>query len=277
VLALAVGLEKDVNSPAQGAFQEYTIVLERLASPIPVTLSYVDAAVLPLGVSTAASALFQRSHLGLRYPTADATPTGATVLVWGGSTSVGSNAVQLAVAAGYEVVTTASPHNAGWLKDLGAAHVFDYRSPTVEADIVATIGTFAGAFAVGPGSAEACLRIAGRVPGNRFVSSATAPVSFAHGFSLPRTVTGMAGGMIGRQLAARRRGARTRFVNGADLRKNDVAPAIFRDFLPAALAEGRYRATPTASVVGSSLADLQDAMDQQRKGVSATKLVVTLD
>ncbi|GAA2703404.1 zinc-binding alcohol dehydrogenase family protein [Actinoplanes palleronii] len=278
VLALAVGTDRDANSPAQGAFQQYTVVLERLASPIPAAMAYPDAAVLPLGVSTAACALFQTDHLGLRHPVAGAAPAGETVLVWGGATSVGSNAVQLAVAAGYDVITTASPRNAGWLTDLGASRVFDYRSPTVEADVVAALDgrTLAGAVAIGSGSAPACVRIAGAARGNRIVSVATAPVTFENGFSLPRTVTGMLGGVLRLEIAARRRGVRTKFVFGSDLKNNEVGPAIFRDFLPAALAEGRYLALPAASVAGSSLADLQQAMDRQRKGVSATKLVVTL-
>ncbi len=278
VLGLAVGTDKDANSSAQGGFQQYTLLSERLTSPIPDSLSYVDASVLPLGLSTAASALFQADHLALNHPGAHPAPTGETLLVWGGSTSVGSNAVQLAVAAGYDVVTTASPRNAGWLTDLGAGQVLDYRSPTVEADLIGIFGTrkFAGALAVGPGSAAACVRIAAASPGNRFVSMATAPVTFENGFSPPRTAAGMVGGMVGLQLSARRRGVRIRFVIGSDLKKNEVADAIFRDFLPDALAEGRYRALPQASVVGSSLADLQAALDLQRKGVSATKLVVTL-
>jgi NADPH:quinone reductase-like Zn-dependent oxidoreductase len=278
VLGLAVGTDKDADSPAQGAFQQYTVVAETLASPIPDRLSFVDAAVLPLGLATAASALFPAPHLGLRHPTDHPEATGRTLLVWGGSTSVGGNAIQLAVAAGYDVITTASPRNADYVMSLGASQVFDYRSPTAEADIIEAFGgrTLAGAVAVGPGSGPACVRIAGACRGNRFVSTATAPVTFENGFSLPRTVAGMAGGMIGLQVAARRRGVRTRFVIGSDLKKNEVGPAVFRDFLPAALASGRYQAAPRASVVGDSLADLQHAMDLQRKGVSAEKLVVTL-
>ncbi|MFI5844274.1 zinc-binding alcohol dehydrogenase family protein [Catenuloplanes sp. NPDC051500] len=278
VLALSAGTDRDANSAAQGAFQQYTVALERLASPIPADLPYTDAAVLPLGLSTAACALFQTGHLGLRHPAADSAPTGETVLVWGGATSVGSNAVQLAVAAGYEVVTTASPHNAGWLTELGASHVLDYRSPTAEKDMIEILRgrTLAGALAIGPGSARACIRIAGASRGNRVVSAATAPVTFENGFSLPRTVAGMLGGGAGMVAAALRHGVRVKFVIGSDLKKNEVGPAIFRDFLPAALAEGRYRALPAASVVGSSLSDIQHAMDLQRKGVSAAKLVVTL-
>ena len=88
------------NDPAQGAFQQYTVLLEQMAAPIPDSMPYESACVLPQAVSTASSGLFQKSHLGLQHPSANPTPTGQTLLVWGGSTSVGSNAIQLAVAAG---------------------------------------------------------------------------------------------------------------------------------------------------------------------------------
>lgn len=44
--------------------------------------------------------------------------------------------VQLAVAAGYEVITTASAHNFDYVKKLGASQVFDYNSPTVHEDLL---------------------------------------------------------------------------------------------------------------------------------------------
>jgi NADPH:quinone reductase-like Zn-dependent oxidoreductase len=72
-------------------------------------------------MSTAACGLFQEDHLALQRSSALPKPTSKTLLVWGGSTSVGSNAIQLAVAAGYEVFTTASPKNFDYVKKLGAA------------------------------------------------------------------------------------------------------------------------------------------------------------
>uniref|UniRef100_L2FBV1 Zinc-binding oxidoreductase n=1 Tax=Colletotrichum fructicola (strain Nara gc5) TaxID=1213859 RepID=L2FBV1_COLFN len=39
------------------------------------------------------------------------------------------------VLSGYNVITTASPHNFDYLKELGASAVFDYKSPTVSEDI----------------------------------------------------------------------------------------------------------------------------------------------
>ncbi len=50
----AVGTDKDSNTAAQGAYQNYTVAPERLASPIPASLPYENACLLPLALSTAA-------------------------------------------------------------------------------------------------------------------------------------------------------------------------------------------------------------------------------
>lgn len=83
--------------------------------------------VLPLGISTAAAGLFQKDFLNLPFPKEDAEKLDRTVVIWGGSSSVGSCAIQLAVAAGAEVVTTASPTNFEYVRKLGAGSVFDYH------------------------------------------------------------------------------------------------------------------------------------------------------
>jgi NADPH:quinone reductase-like Zn-dependent oxidoreductase len=51
-------------------------------------------------------------------------------------TSMRYTTVQLAVAAGYEVITTASAHNFDYVKKLGASQAFDYNSPTVHEDLL---------------------------------------------------------------------------------------------------------------------------------------------
>jgi hypothetical protein len=78
------------------------------------------------------------------------------------------------------------------------------------------------------------------------------------------------------QVKARFRGVRTKYIFGTTLKANEVGAAIYRDFLPDALAEGRYVAAPKPSVVGHGVEDVQQAMDIQLKGVSAAKVVVTL-
>ena len=286
VLGHAVGSDKDSNRAAEGGFQQYTVVLERMAAPIPDAMPFQDAAVLPLSVSTAACGLFQADQLGLRYPSANAGPTGQTLLVWGGSTSVGSSAVQLAAAAGYEVITTASPRNFDYVKSLGASQVFDYRSPSVVADIITAFRgrTLAGAIAFGTTSFASCVRIVGACEkGRKFVSVASPPVSFdglaaGHGRRLEflRLPLRLVASTAALQVRARFHGIGTRFIFGTTLKANEVGTAIYRDFLPDALAEGRYVAAPPPFVAGHGVQDFQHAMDIQLKGVSAAKVVVTL-
>jgi NADPH:quinone reductase-like Zn-dependent oxidoreductase len=283
VLGHAVGTDKDTKSAAEGTFQEYTVVLERLTAPVPEALSFEEAATLPLAVSTASCALFESAWLGLQFPAANPTATGQTVLVWGGSTSVGSQAIQLAVAAGYEVITTASPRNFESLTTLGAALVFDYNSPTVDKDIIAALSsrTLAGAVSFGTTGAPACVRIAGASTGNRFVAIGTPPVSFAAladaGLATRVRVTAqLIASNIGLQVSARTKGVKLKYIFGSALKNTDVSLAIYRDFLPAALADGSYQIVPQPRVVGHGVGAIQEALDIQRGGVSAQKVVVTL-
>ena len=83
-------------------------------------------------------------------------------------------------------------------------------------------------------------------------------------------------GNIALTLKARRRRVRTKFIWSSALIANEVGPMIFEAFLPAALAEGRFVAAPSPTVVGTGLAQIPVALERQRQGVSATKLVVTL-
>ena len=285
VLGHAVGTDKSRNNPAEGAFQEYTVVLARMAAPIPETMPYEDAAVLPLGLSTAACGLFQKEQLALQHPSATPTPTGQTLLVWGGSTSVGSNAIQLAVAAGYEVITTASPRNFDYIKKLGASRVFDYNGETVVADVVGAFGgkTLAGALAVGKGSAEACSDVVHACDGNKFVSTASPSVSFdklprRRGLSLrlPLLVLRLVSSSVSIRVKLRMRRIRTKFIFGSSLMDNEVGRVIYEDFLPGALADGRYLAAPDPQVVGKGLEHVQAEFDAQKRGVSARKGVVSL-
>ena len=103
----------------------------------------------------------------------DPVDRGETVLVWGGSTGVGSNAIQLARNAGYRVVSTASARNFDYLRSLGAAAVVDRNSRTAIDELVSAIGgsSLAGSLAVGAGSLPKVMRVAARVPGSKRVSS----------------------------------------------------------------------------------------------------------
>jgi NADPH:quinone reductase-like Zn-dependent oxidoreductase len=129
-------LGRATGDAKHGGFQLYTTAFEITVSPIPDSLPYEQAVVLPLAISTAAAGLYQQGFLALPYPTLNAKPTGKSILIWGGSSSVGSTAVQLAVASGLDVVSTASKRNLEYVKALGAKHVFDYSEASVVEDIV---------------------------------------------------------------------------------------------------------------------------------------------
>ncbi|KAL4901280.1 chaperonin 10-like protein [Aspergillus multicolor] len=138
------------GNPANAAYHLYSSTFEILVAPIPDSLSYEDAVVLPLALSTASVGLYAKSHQALPFPTLSPKESGKTVLIWGGASSVGATAVQLAAASGVKVVTTASPKNFELVQSLGAAAVLDYTSPSVVDDVVSALrqaaGTFVGAY-----------------------------------------------------------------------------------------------------------------------------------
>jgi NADPH:quinone reductase-like Zn-dependent oxidoreductase len=283
VVAFAAGGNENRNRNAECAFQLYVVVADYMASPIPDDMPFETAAVLPLGASTAACGLFQKDFLALQHPSADAKPTGKTVFITGGATSVGCNAIQLAANAGYEVFTTASPKNVDYLKSLGASRVFDYHSQTLVRDVIAALKgkTIAGALAVATGSVGHCIDIVGASKGDKFVAIAAGPISLgdvvAGGpLKMLQLMPNMLGSTVSNMLKARTQGVGSKFIWGGSLVDNEVGPAVYRDFLPSALADGRYVAAPPAQVVGSGLEAIETGFDVQKKGMSAKKVVISL-
>jgi NADPH:quinone reductase-like Zn-dependent oxidoreductase len=261
VLGHAAGLARSHNRAAEGAFQHYTVLMEHMVSPLPETLAFAQAAVLPLQVSTAATGLFQSDQLGLALPSAAPDHRGEVVLVWGGSTGVGSNAIQLARNAGYRVVASASPHNFGYLRSLGASEVVDRRSATAVDELREAIGDqpLAGTLAIGSGSLRPTIALASRTSGSGRIAAAQ-----------PALLTRV------QSVGSSRRGVRVSAIWGGALMDSAVGPAIYVDFLPAALATGTYQSAPEAVIVGDGLDRIPEALHRLRKGVSAAKLVVTV-
>jgi NADPH:quinone reductase-like Zn-dependent oxidoreductase len=260
VIGHALGTERSQNRSAAGAFQEYAVLMSHMVTRIPDSLTFEQGAVLPLQLSTAATGLFQQDGLALSLPVPSPVIRHETVLVWGGSTGVGSNAIQLACNAGYRVVATSSPRNFDYLTSLGADATVDRSSPTAVDELVAAIGDspLAGSIAIGTGSLTKVMKVAALVNGSKRVSSAA-----------PALVT--------RLLSVRKpKGVLVSGIWGGNLAYNEVGPAIYNTFLPAALASGTYRAEPPAEVVGHGLDKIQEALTQLRKGVSAKKLVITV-
>jgi NADPH:quinone reductase-like Zn-dependent oxidoreductase len=281
VIGLPRGTEKDINDSYQGGFQEYTVLETSLVSHIPTALSYENAAVIPLCFTTAAAGLFLKTQLSLQLPTAPASKsTGKTLIVWGGSTSVGCNAIQLGVAAGYEVFTTSSPSNFEYVKKLGASQVFDYKSKTVVPDMIKAMRgkTSAGALSIGKGAAEACMEVLNHSTGDKFVSMATFPVDLEgpKTFVLLQTVFHALVWIISYKLSGLIKGVKSNFITATEIAQSDVGKVLYEEFLPKALTDGTLVASPEPIVFGKGLESVQGAIDMQRKGVSAKKVVVSI-
>ncbi|KAI7974976.1 hypothetical protein EIK77_002756 [Talaromyces pinophilus] len=122
------------SKPAyHGAHQDFAIVeSDPMSMKLPAQLPRADAAALGTMVRTAADALM--NVFGIPFPTIGVFGPPATggLLIWGGASSVGTAAIQLARAMGLKpIFTTASPANHEALLSLGATQCFDYRDPDI--------------------------------------------------------------------------------------------------------------------------------------------------
>ena len=121
----------DITRP--GSNSEYQLVDERIVGKMPSTLSFADAAALPLTGITAWEALFER--LGISSSGEDA---GRSILIIGGAGGVGSIAIQLAKKlAKLKVIATASrTESITWYKKLGADLTVNHRN-ALDAELTA--------------------------------------------------------------------------------------------------------------------------------------------
>jgi len=111
-----------VSLDNSGGYAQYSLVTEREAAPKPKSLTYVEAAAVPVVAMTAWQALVDTAKLS----------GGQTVLIHGGSGGVGSFAIQIAKARGAKVIATASTANQDFLKQLGADVAIDYTKQKFE-------------------------------------------------------------------------------------------------------------------------------------------------
>jgi putative PIG3 family NAD(P)H quinone oxidoreductase len=109
VMALVVG----------GGYAEFCIAHESHALPVPAGLSLTEAAAVPETFFTVWYNAFERGRLAAR----------ETVLIHGGSSGIGTTAIQLAAAFGARVITTAgTPEKCEACRKLGADVAIDYKT-----------------------------------------------------------------------------------------------------------------------------------------------------
>lgn len=170
-----------------GGYAEYCLVDAALAMPIPDGLSMLEAAALPENVLTVYDNIITRGRL----------TEGETFLVHGGSSGIGSIAIQMAKAWGATVFTTANGTEKGaFCTKLGADCVIDYA----QADFVDVVLAKTGKKGVdlildmvgGDYIARnmRCLGLDGRLVQIAFLKSSKAEIDFRHLMVKRQTITG---------------------------------------------------------------------------------------
>jgi NADPH:quinone reductase-like Zn-dependent oxidoreductase len=104
------------------AYAEYLAVKPALTARKPSSLSFEEAASVPVAAQTAWQGIFTHGHL----------EKGQTILIHAGAGAVGAYAVQLASHAGATVIATASGDDEAYVKSIGASRVINYREEQFE-------------------------------------------------------------------------------------------------------------------------------------------------
>ena len=105
-----------------GAYAEYALASAAMIARKPASLSYIEAASVPVIAVRAWQGLFDHAQL----------TAGQTVLIHGAAGNVGAYAVQLARRAGIRSIATAGTDDLAYVRELGADTVVDFRTERFE-------------------------------------------------------------------------------------------------------------------------------------------------
>ncbi len=111
-----------LTRPPHGSYAQYAVVSADFIARKPRTLTFEQAAGIPVAGITAWRSLIDVAHI----------QSGERVLIDGGAGGVGSAAVQIAKARGAYVIATASARNIRFLRSIGADEVIDYTAGPFE-------------------------------------------------------------------------------------------------------------------------------------------------
>jgi NADPH:quinone reductase-like Zn-dependent oxidoreductase len=110
------------NPRFTGAYAEYALASAAMIARKPASLSYIEAASVPVIAVTAWQGLFEQAQLMAHQ----------TVLIHGAAGNVGAYAVQLARRAGIQTIATAAKEDLASVLELGADTVVDYQTERFE-------------------------------------------------------------------------------------------------------------------------------------------------
>lgn len=138
-----------------GTFAEYIAVDEELLYPLPKNVDPKEAVAVLHGAVTATAGIILAAKLR----------DGETIFVNGGGGGVGSAVIQMAKARGATVIASAgSDEKIAWCKEIGADHVFNYKTESIEKKVLELVPYGIDAF--WDTSRQPDLELAVRVMGN---------------------------------------------------------------------------------------------------------------
>ncbi|KAH7031544.1 putative quinone oxidoreductase [Microdochium trichocladiopsis] len=260
-----------------GAYARYTVVKANKAAILPDKIPFKDGVVVPFALEAAVCSLSVKEPgtalpnvptpaLGLPYPvlgtaTKSAATSNKTLVVYGGSSSVGSMVTQLATAAGIRVIAIASAKNSALCETAGAEAVIDYHNHPDDVD--AFVDEVAAAVNAKPGQ-----ELVG------IFDAISIPETFARDLAILAKLGGQ--GHLACSHPPPAEGVPEGVHAGMIFGVNDVATPVWRDYVTPALEAGELKCLPPPTVVGKGLEYLQKALEMCKAGVSATKIVVEL-
>ncbi len=245
------------GAPDYGALQARVVAPAANAVPLPRGMGFAEASVLPMAVETAWAGWYS---IGLARDTKYSAADRKGLLVWGGASSVGSAAVQLARSMGFVVYVTASEKHHAYMKELGASRVFDYKSADVVRQIVRAAKedgvTIQTGYDAVMGALEQCMEVLKDSKGEGMAKLASAP-------RLPDDFPKVDG-------------VEVKFVMApVDVKeRTEHFHFVFNVWLKEKLANGEFVPSPKVQLVEGGLEAANEALDELKKGVSGVKLVL---
>ncbi|KAK9352944.1 chaperonin 10-like protein [Lipomyces doorenjongii] len=252
--------------PQDGAFALYTVIPANKAAILPDAIPFTEGVVVPFALEAAVCALsikvpgvampgVSTPALGLPYPSPQdpVPPLGKTLVLYGGSSSVGSMTTQLATAAGIHVISIVGKHNFDFSKRCGAAQVFDHKDPAVADKVIEAVGK----------------------SGHEFIGifdAIATPETYAHDLAI---LAKLGGGHLA-CVHPPPADVPANVKAGMIFAVNDIVTPVWQDYVTPALQAGRLQCLPPPTIIGKGLEHIQDALKKSKAGVSATKLVVEL-
>jgi NADPH:quinone reductase-like Zn-dependent oxidoreductase len=108
-----------------GAYAKYALASAAMIARKPTSLSYIEAASVPVIAVTAWQGLFDQAQL----------KADQSVLIHGGAGNVGAYAVQLARRASIRTIATAATEQVAFVRELGADTVIDFQTQRFEDEV----------------------------------------------------------------------------------------------------------------------------------------------